>query len=96
MSSRINTCSIEVYPFSFEEFMDYYNYKDSYEAYNEYRKIGGMAGAYVYKDDESKANYLNDVFETLVIRDIVKKYKIRNTPLLEKITDYLMDNISNK
>lgn len=89
------TCSIEVYPFSFEEFMDYYNYEDSYEAYNEYRKIGGMAGAYVYKDDESKANYLNDVFETLVIRDIVKKYKIRNTPLLEKITDYLMDNISN-
>ena len=89
------TYSIEVYPFSFQEFMDYYNYEDSYEAYNEYRKTGGMAGAYVYKDDESKANYLNDVFETLVIRDIVKKYKIRNIPLLEKITDYLMDNISN-
>ncbi len=89
------TYSIEVYPFSFEEFMDYYNYDDSYEAYNEYRKTGGMAGAYLYNDDESKANYLNDVFETLVIRDIVKKYKIRNMPLLEKITDYLMDNISN-
>ena len=54
-----------------------------------------MVGAYLYNDDESKANYLNDVFETLVIRDIVKKYKIRNMPLLEKITDYLMNNISN-
>ena len=31
----------------------------------------------------------------LVIRDIVQKFKIRNTPLLEKIADYLMDNVSN-
>jgi len=89
------TFSIEVFPFSLKEYMEYYELKDSYEAYTQYRKIGGMSGAYVYSDENSMASYLNDVFETLIIRDIVQKYKIRNTPLLEKIADYLMDNISN-
>jgi len=89
------TFSVEVFPFSLKEYMEYYELSDSYEAYTQYRKIGGMSGAYVYSDENSMASYLNDVFETLVIRDIVQKFKIRNTPLLEKIADYLMDNISN-
>lgn len=89
------TFSVEVYPFSLREYMEYYELKDSYEAYTEYRKTGGMSGAYVYSDESSMTSYLNDVFETLVIRDIVQKFKIRNTPILEKIADYLMDNISN-
>ena len=89
------TYSIEVFPFSLQEFMDYYGLSDSYEAYSNYRKIGGMSGAYLYAEENSRTSYINDVFETLVIRDIVQKFKIRNTPLLEKIADYLMDNISN-
>ena len=89
------TFSIEVFPFSLKEYMEYYELTDSYEAYTEYRKKGGMAGSYLYTDDNSRVSYVNDVFETLVIRDIVHKFKIRNTPLLEKIADYLMDNISN-
>ena len=89
------TFSIEVFPFSLQEFMDYYGLSDSYEAYSNYRKIGGMSGAYLYAEENSRTSYINDVCETLVIRDIVQKFKIRNTPLLEKIADYLMDNISN-
>jgi len=89
------TFSIEVFPFSLREYMEYYELHDPYEAYTDYRKTGGMAGTYVYTDEKSRKKYLNDVFETLVVRDIVSKYKIRNTPLLEKIIDYLMDNVSN-
>lgn len=89
------TFSVEVFPFSLKEYMEYYGLFDAYEAYTEYRKYGGMSGSYVYSDENSRVSYLNDVFETLVIRDIVQKFKIRNTPLLEKISDYLMDNISN-
>lgn len=89
------TFSIEVFPFSLKEYMKYYELTDPYEAYSQYRKIGGMAGSYLYTDDNRRASYVNDVFETLVIRDIIQKFKIRNTPLLEKIADYLMDNISN-
>ncbi|MCR5100613.1 MAG: ATP-binding protein [Butyrivibrio sp.] len=89
------TFSIEVFPFSLKEYMEYYELKDGYEAYTQYRKMGGMSGSYLYPDENSRTSYINDVFETLVIRDIVQKFKIRNTPLLEKIADYLMDNISN-
>lgn len=89
------TFSVEIFPFSLREYMDYFECQDVREAFEEYRKIGGMSGSYVYHDDTSKSKYLNDVFDTLVIRDIVQKYKIRNRPLLEKITDFLMDNISN-
>lgn len=64
--------------------MKFSKLKDSYEAYTQYRKIGAMSGAYVYSDENSMTSYLNDIFETLVIRDIVQKFKIRNTPLLEK------------
>ena len=89
------TYSIEVFPFSFKEYMEYYEFTDVYEAYTQYRNIGGMSGSYLYSDENSRVSYINDVFETLVIRDIVQKFKIRNVPLLEKIVDYLMDNISN-
>ena len=75
--------------------MEYFDLDDSYAAYTEYRNSGGMSGSYLYSDPSMQTKYLNDVFETLVIRDIVKKYKIRNIPLLDKVIDYLMDNVSN-
>ena len=89
------TFSVDVFPFSLKEYMEYYELTDVYEAYTQYRKIGGMSGSYLYTDENSRVSYVNGVFETLIIRDIVQKFKIRNTPLLEKIADYLMDNISN-
>lgn len=86
---------IKVYPFSFQEYLIYFNYKDQYEAFNKYMIEGGMSGSYLYKDQEAKYDYMADVFDTLIVRDIKQKYKIRNVPLLEKIVDFLMDNISN-
>ena len=54
-----------------------------------------MSGSYLYKDQESKYDYIADVFDTLIVRDIRKKYKIRNIQLMERLVDFLMDNISN-
>lgn len=54
-----------------------------------------MSGSYLYKDQESKYNYIADVFDTLIVRDIRKKYRIRNVQLMGRIVDFLMDNISN-
>ena len=39
--------------------------------------------------------YIADVFDTLIVRDIRKKYKIRNMQLMDRLVDFLMDNISN-
>ncbi len=89
------TFEIKVYPFSFKEYMTYYELADKYNAFSSYLKEGGMAGSYPYKDQESKYDYIADVFDTLIIRDIRQKYKIRNIQLMDRIVDFLMDNNSN-
>lgn len=89
------TFEIEVYPFSFAEFMQYYELSDPYSAFTRYIQEGGMSGSYLYKTPETKYNYIADVFNTLIVRDIKQKYKIRNMPLMERLCDFLIDNISN-
>lgn len=89
------TFEIKVFPFSFKEFLRYYNLTDNYSAFDRYLKEGGMAGSYLYKDQEAKYDYVADVFDTLIVRDINQKYKIRNPILMNRIVDFLMDNISN-
>ena len=89
------TFEIKVYPFSFSEYFRYFKYSDPYTAFDKYCLEGGMSGSYVYKDQESKYDYIAEVFNTLIIRDIRKKYKIRNTALMDRLADFLMDNISN-
>ena len=54
-----------------------------------------MSGSYLYKTPETKYSYISDVFNTLIVRDIQRKYKIRNMPLMERLCDFLIDNISN-
>lgn len=90
------TYEIKVYPFSFAEFKQYFEIEDNYAAFDRYMKEGGMAGSYLYRDQEAKYDYIRDVFDTLIIRDIRQKYKIRNIVLMDRIVDYLMDNISNQ
>ena len=89
------TFEIEVYPFSFAEFMQYHALSDRYAAFNRYLTEGGMAGSFLYRTPEAKYDYISDVFSTLIVRDIRQKYKIRNMPLMDRLCDFLIDNISN-
>lgn len=89
------TFEIQMYPFSFREFIMYYNYKDLDEAFDKYVLEGGMSGSYLYKTNEEKYKYLSNIYTTLIVRNITQKYKIRNTKLLEDLNNFLMDNISN-
>ena len=86
---------IEVYPFSFKEFCEYYAPSDIYEAFGRYSREGGMPGSYLYKSPEDKFKYIRTVFDTLIVRDIKQKYKIRNVQLLYSVCDFLLDNESN-
>lgn len=89
------TFEIKVYPFSFNEYVQYFELQDKHDAFDRYMMEGGMAGSYLYKDQESKYDYIEEVFDTLIVRDIRKKYKIKSIQLMDKIVDFLMDNISN-
>lgn len=89
------TIEIKVYPFSFSEYLEYYKQSDIYSAFDKYIKEGGMSGSYVYEDGEQRYDYIKNVFDTLIVRDIRQKYKIKNNVLMDRIVDFLMDNISN-
>lgn len=91
------TFEIKVYPFSFQEFTQYYALgSDRYTAFERYLKEGGMAGSYPYRNLEDKYDYIANIFDTLILRDIRQKYKIRSPRLMDNLVNYLMDNISNQ
>ena len=89
------TFEIEVFPFSFEEYLKYYQYKDIDLAFDKFVLDGGMAGSYLYENEEKRYNYILDVYKTLIVRDINEKYNIKNNELLDNLTNFMMDNISN-
>lgn len=89
------TYEIEIYPFSFKEYLEYFKYKDIDEAFKNYIMEGGMSGSYVYTEYNQKYNYINDVYNALIIRDIQQKYNIQNIGLMDSLTEFMMDNISN-
>ena len=89
------TFEVEVYPFSFSEYCEYYKPEDICRAFDNYALEGGMSGSYLYKKADDKYRYIRGVFETLVLRDISQKYRIKNKSLLDSICDYLLDNTSN-
>lgn len=89
------TYEIQVYPFSFKEYLRYFNYKDIQEAFDRYVLEGGMSGSYIYDDNKRKYNYINEVYNALIVRDIQQKYNIKNIGLMDSLTEFMMDNISN-
>ena len=90
------TYEVHILPFSFNEYITYFPTDNLYGSLTKYITEGGMAGSYLYTDPVQKYRYINtEVLNALVVRDIVKKYKIRNEPLLHELIDYLMDNIGN-
>ena len=88
------TYCIEVYPFSYKEFLEYYELDNNDNNFDRYILEGGFSGSYLYNDVEKKYNYIRDVYKTLIVRDIVQRNKIQNTPLLDSISDFLIDNVS--
>lgn len=89
------TYEIEIFPFSFKEYIKYFKKENIQEAFDSYIFEGGMSGSYIYNDNKQKYNYINDVYNALIVRDIQQKYNIQNIGLMDNLTEFLMDNISN-
>ena len=90
------TFEIEVYPFSFKEYLDYFKYTNIDDTFNKYVMEGGMSGSYLYNSIDKKYDYLNDIYNTLIVRDIFERNKIKDEKLMSSLKDFLMDNISNR
>ena len=87
---------IHVFPFSFQEYCEYYSdVSDKDKLFDEYTFKGGLAGSYLYPNDRDRVTYIKEVYETIVTRDLVQKYALPDTTVLQRLSEFLMDNISN-
>lgn len=87
--------TIQVFPFSFAEYRTYFGEQDLQSQLDQYVLDGGLAGSYLYSTANEKTNYIREVFKTIIERDIVQRYNLSDAFLLNKIAEYLMDNVSN-
>lgn len=88
--------AVPVFPFSFEEYCEYYNdIKDREQLFEDYSVNGGLAGSYVYRTEVDRTNYIKEVYETIVTRDLVQKYHLSDIMVLQRLSEFLMDNVSN-
>lgn len=90
---------IPVFPFSFNEYCVYYDLQPNQQNLTghleAYLRQGGLAGSYVYAEKTDALGYLKNVYTTLIKRDLVDKYSIRELALLDNLVEFLMDNIGN-
>ncbi len=89
--------SFKIAPFSFKEVAEYKNLKeksDIEEAFNDYLLWGGMPQRFSFTTIEGIQTYLKDVFDSIVLKDIVKRNSIKNITLFERVMEYLVTNPS--
>lgn len=87
---------VKVYPFSFAEYREYFtNEENPSDAFDSYVRTGGMAGSYAYSEEKQRFAYVKDVYRTILERDLVKKYKIRNKSEFMSISEFMMNSIGN-
>lgn len=87
---------IHVFPFSFKEYTLFFgDIKNIDNLFDEYVLHGGLAGSYVYRTDFDKYTYIREVYNTIVHRDLIQKYNLPDTLVLDMLAEFLMDNVSN-
>ncbi|MCL1811394.1 MAG: ATP-binding protein [Methanomassiliicoccaceae archaeon] len=87
---------VEMFPFSYKEFLLFTEQKDSSDSLSEYMRIGGFPLAAALRGKPEYAmTVLDGIYRTAVLRDIIERNNIRNPQMLGRISSFLMRNIGN-
>lgn len=97
LAGRVLT--IKIYPFSFKEFIQEYPFKDNddkYDKFDKYLKFGGMPMLVNMNDNtELMINYLNDIKEVVLKKDVINRNKIKDVVFLDNLIKYMASCIGN-
>ena len=87
--------SFKILPFTFAEVLEIRRIKDADdEVLMDYIRWGGMPQRFSINTDNELKVFFSDLYDSIVLKDIVTRYKIQNVSLLNKIIDYLSINMS--
>lgn len=85
---------IRIYSLTYSEFLLFHNLTDSNESIQRYIKYGGMPHLInLVNEDHVYKEYLKNVFDSIVLRDIVARYKLRNIHFLHDLISFIADNV---
>lgn len=87
--------SFEIFPFSYNEFLGITKSEKGRDSYLKYLKEGGLPELFSLGKEEIKRNYVSSVKDTVLLRDIIQRYNIREPKILEDIFIFLVNNASN-
>lgn len=86
---------IKVYPLSFSEFMEMHGYSDMEKAFNEYLECGGLPAVDPSRDRRYTQDYLQGVYNTIVVKDVLRHINVSDPSKVEAIARFLYANIGN-
>lgn len=90
------TIEIEVYSLCYPEFLMFHNLEDNHENFEKFIVYGGMPNLiHLPFEDEIVFNYLKNLFNTIVVRDVIERHQIRNVALLRNLCEYIADNLGS-
>lgn len=90
------TIEISVYSLSYSEFLIFHKLSDSPESFEKYFIYGGMPNLiHLPLENEIVFNYLKNIYNTIVVRDVIERHQIRNAVLLRNLCEYLADNLGS-
>lgn len=84
---------IEVNSLSYPEFLQFHQLEESADAFLKYLRFGGLPYLmHLSLDDAIVFDYLKNIYASILYRDVVNRYKVRNTRFLEQLVRFLADN----
>jgi predicted AAA+ superfamily ATPase len=87
---------INIYPLTYSEFLEFHNLNNSNESFSKYIRYGGLP--YIKNlqlSDEIVFDYLHNIYQSILLKDVVARNQIRNIAFLEDLSNYVADNIGN-
>ncbi|MFH1456816.1 MAG: ATP-binding protein [Patescibacteria group bacterium] len=84
---------IKIYGLNYTEFLKFHNLKETADSFLKYIKYGGLPYLINLElNDEIVYHYLKSIYNTILLKDVIDRYNIRNVSFLENLIDYLADN----
>lgn len=87
---------LTVYPLSFKEYLTFRNSIESVESLSGYIFDGGMPEIVMTPDRFARNNLIETTVDSVIMRDIVSRYEVRNIALLKKLVDYLSFSVAEE
>lgn len=84
---------IPIYSLSYSEFLEFHKLADTEDSLNLYLKVGGLPGLMHFDlgDDRQLSDYIQGVYTTIMMRDIIERANIRNATFLRNLAKFVAD-----